>query len=88
MRTFFDLLTRLLLAVALVLGLLALGPVLAWAAQNQVGPAIVAVVIAAQSAPRPEGMATPRLLPAPAPALAAPFSPDALLRRLLAQEVC
>ena len=69
----------LLRGFALVLVLLAVGPVLAWAAQNQLGPAIVAVVIAAR--------ATPPQLPAPVPALAAPFSPEALLRSLLATEV-
>lgn len=76
-----NLIRRVLLAVALVLALLALGPVLAWAAQNQLGPAIVAVALATQ-AQRP-----PALLPSPARALPLWLSDRELLAVLLAREV-
>jgi hypothetical protein len=85
MQPLLDLLTRFALALLLALGLLALGPALAWCATNQLGPAIVAVAIVAQ-AQRPPPLAA---LPAGPPTLDLLASlPDrALLAWLLATEV-
>lgn len=82
MTAILDQLRALGLAALLLLAILAAGPVLAWAAQNQLGPTIVAVALAA-TAPRPPA----GLLAAPARALPPWLSDRELLAVLLARGV-